>query len=144
MHPAPLAFLVDVEGTLTEFGPSRRTVIEASARFDELASKRDIDLKRLHYVTNAALGPTEASRMSIPCRVHVRAGKPFFNPPEEFIVHGGRTIVVGDQYLTDGLMAWRFGFSFGLVGVAARPPIWPLIQLMAGRALSPLFLRRSS
>ena len=140
LQPQPMALLVDVEGTLTEFVPSQRSVTEALARFDELAVRNGLDRRRLRYLSNAGLA--KGGRWpGMPIRLHCRAHKPFFNPPEEFRSYGPRTIVVGDQYLTDGLLAWRFGFSFALVSARGERPAWPRIQLAVGRALSGLFFR---
>jgi hypothetical protein len=38
-------------------------------------------------------------------------------------------------------MAWRFGFSFGLVTPSGRPPAWPRAQLFVGRMFSCAFFR---
>jgi hypothetical protein len=139
LRPIPEALLVDLEGTLTGFCPSRGAVVEAVGRFDELATRNGLDLRRVHYVTNAGMEEPDAQKMS--GRVHVNARKPFFSPPMEFESHARVTTVVGDQYLTDGLMAWRFGFSFGLVRAWGDQPNWPRMQLYLGRILLRLFFR---
>ncbi len=141
MQPGPAALLVDLEGTLTEFSPSESSVMEAVAHFDEVATRNGLDLGRVHYITNADLKELRAQCAEILARVHLRAQKPFFTPPADFLQHGYRTVVVGDQYLTDGLLAWRFGFSFGLVKAPGHQPLWPRMQLFSGRALSHVFLR---
>lgn len=141
VQPPPLALLVDLEGTITEFCPSPISVIEALAYFDEFATRKGLELRQLHYVTNADL---ELSQLHIPRimnRFHPSAHKPFFRPPPEAVVNRSRTIVVGDQYLTDGLLAWRFGFSFGLVRASWNQPKWPRCQLFFGRSLSFLFFK---
>lgn len=141
LQPAPVALLVDLEGTLTEYCPSRSSVIETVMRFDEIATRNGLDLRRLHYVTNAGLKQIGAECSEITGRIHRDARKPFFSPPEEFRLHGYGTVVVGDQYLTDGLLAWRFGLSFGLVKAFGHRPAWPRVQLSAGRALSHMLFR---
>ena len=141
LRPAPAALLVDLEGTLTEFCPSRTAVIEAVTHFDEVAMRNGLDLHRLHYVTNLDLKELGDQYPGIPPRIHSHAHKPFFTPPAEFKLHGDGTFVVGDQYLTDGLLAWRFGFSFGLVEASGNQPAWPRMQLFVGHALSRMFFR---
>jgi predicted HAD superfamily phosphohydrolase YqeG len=141
LAPPPAALLVDVEGTLTEFEPSQRSVIDALVRFDEMAERNGVDIQRLHYVTNAKVIEGGSKWDTMPSRLHCDAQKPFFTPPEEFRLYGQRTVVVGDQYFTDGLLAWRFGFSFGLVRSRYPQPTWPRLQLFSGRALSWLFFR---
>jgi predicted HAD superfamily phosphohydrolase YqeG len=138
-RPGPTALLVDLEGTLTGFRPTDDSVVEAVTRFDELAKRNGINLPELHYVTNADMSDLGKKRPEVLARVHRRAHKPFFTPPPEFRSRGHRAVVVGDQYLTDGLLAWRWGFSFGLVSEQAHAPMWPRAQLAAGRAVSRVF-----
>ena len=139
IRPAPVALLVDLEGTLTEFCPPRNSVIKALVGFDQAAARNGLDLRLLHYITNADLKDLGAECHAISARLHSHVNKPFYTPPEEFRVHGTGTVVVGDQYLTDGLLAWRFGFSFGLVKASTHQPAWPRVQLLVGRVLCPLF-----
>ena len=142
LRPAPSALLVDLEGTLTEFCPPRSSVLKAVAAFDQVAVRNGLDLRLLHYITNSNLKEFGAECHVISARLHTHANKPFFTPPEEFHLLGNRTVVVGDQYLTDGLLAWRFGFSFGYVLASPHQPVWPRIQLFVGRILCPLFLKQ--
>lgn len=141
LQPPVNGLLVDLEGTLTEFRPSRRSVIKAMAHFDEIAARNGLDLRCLHYVTNADLEEGGARWPVGQARLHPHARKPFFTPPVEIRLHGHGTVVVGDQYLSDGLLAWRFGFSFGLVRAMDQQPTWPRIQLAIGHALAGLFFK---
>lgn len=135
----PEALLVDVEGTLTGFSPSGRVVVESLARFDRIAGCAGLDLRYLHYVTNADFEQSGAAWAGVYGRFHCRARKPLFAPGDEFRLGGRRTLVVGDQYLTDGLLAWRFGFSFALVESVERRPTWPRAQFYVGQVMSRLF-----
>jgi len=141
LRPTPAALLVDVEGTLTEFSPSRGSVIEALKRFDEVARRNSVDLRRVHYITNADFKEFGVQYPDFAARVHPHARKPFFAPPEEFRRYGNDTVVVGDQYLTDGLLAWRFGFSFALVRTSVDQPTWPRVQRAIGRVLALVFFK---
>jgi len=141
LEPTPAALLVDLEGTLTVFSPSRSSVIEALTHFEEVAAENGLDRRRLHYVTNAAFHGLTSRCPGISARLHTRAHKPFFTPPAQFQLYGQATVVVGDQYLTDGLLAWRFGFSFGLIRTSEHQLFWPHMQLSVGQLLSPLFFR---
>ncbi len=141
LHPSPAAVLVDLEGTLTEFSPPPSSVIEALSQFDEAATQNGLPLSKIHYVTNANLGEIKDSCPALSGRFHPAAHKPFFTPPHEFQLRGHRTVVVGDQYLTDGLLAWRFGFSFALVRTNGHEPAWPRLQLFIGRKLAHVFFR---
>jgi len=86
--PPPTALLVDVEGTLTEFKPSRRSVIDALAHFDDIAERNGVDVQRLHYVTNAKVVEDGSRWDAMSSRLHCDAQKPFFTPPEEFRLYG--------------------------------------------------------
>ncbi len=141
LRPPAAAVLVDLEGTLTEFCPCPNSVIQALVRFDEAAARKGLHLNRVHYVTNADVGELSFPYPALSERFHPLARKPFFTPPEEFRQYGCRTVVVGDQYLTDGLLAWRLGFSFALVEAPGRKPAWPRLQVSVGRKLSRLFFK---
>ena len=138
LRPMPSAILVDLEGTLTGFCPLRRSVAGALVNFDTFAKSKGVDLSRLHYVTNAGVRDIRIECPAISDRIHLQAHKPFFTPPKEFRADPMQTIVVGDQYLTDGLLAWRWGFSFGLVRWSGQRPLWPRLQLAFGGLLSNL------
>jgi hypothetical protein len=125
LQPTPVALLVNLEVTLTESCPSRSLAIEAFLHFDEVATQNGLDLNRIHYITNADLKGLGTQFPEISGRLHLYAHKPFFTPPAEFRLHGYGTVVVGDQYVTDRLLAWRFGFSFGLVRASMHQPAWP-------------------
>lgn len=141
LKPLPAAILVDLEGTLVEFGPTVDAVIRAVSSFDSAVSESGIDVDKVHYVSNLNFRvPVGLPGFE---RIHVKANKPFFIPPKLFLDHGPKTFVIGDQYLTDGLLAWRFGFSFALTGRCGREPLWPRVQRSAGRCLCPLFFCES-
>jgi len=137
--PTAEAFLVDLEGTLTGFSPSLAIAVEAITNFDLIGLGRGVFPKEIQYLTNATFQLTGQITPAWSARFHSRAHKPFFVPPAEFRNRGPHTVVVGDQYLTDGLLAWRFGFSFGLVRAVNQQPLWPSTELSIGRWLSPLF-----
>jgi hypothetical protein len=143
LEPRPVALLVDVEGTLTGFAPSPDSVAKSLSSFDKLATRRGLDLLWIHYVTNAGLDHDGASWTGMSTRLHRRAHKPFFSPPKQFILAKHRTVVVGDQYLTDGLLAWRFGFSFAFVSASQPQPTWPRVQSATGRFVSALFFKET-
>ena len=141
LQPVPAALIVDLEGTLVPFSPSPLLVIEAVGEFDEVARRNGFDVRRIQYITNADLKELTAKGTRISARIHSNAHKPFFMPPRQFGHHRRGGLIVGDQYLTDGLLAWRFGFSFGLVRSRWPQPVWPRLQLSVGRALSAAFFR---
>ena len=52
-------------------------------------------------------------------------------------------VVVGDQILTDGLMAWRLQSPFLHYNVGGGPP-WPRLQAIVGNLLAPILFRSLS
>lgn len=140
IKPIPAAFLVDLEGTLTKFSPSQALLLEALTHFEKAASQNGIDTHRIHYVTNAKFRELASWCPEFWARIHTHAHKPFWNPPKEYRLHGRATVVLGDQYLTDGLLAWMSGFSFALVRQVDKP-VWSRVQRSIGCILSPLFFR---
>ena len=139
LQPPPLALLVDIEGTLTGFHPSINAVLEAVASFDRAAIRAGMDLDKIHYVTNASFARVLDLNPSLSPRFHSRSRKPLYTPPREFPRRGFEALVIGDQYLTDGLLAWRFGYSFALVEFLGEMPLWPRLQLAIGHLLSTFF-----
>lgn len=139
IRPVPAGLLVDLEGTLTEFSPVQDSVANAVLGFDNVAADNGFDMNQVHYVTNANFGGLQTHLPTIAHRIHTRAHKPFFKLPNQ--LPDRNVVVLGDQYLTDGLLAWRHGFVFGLVRRAGRLPVWPRTMLLVGRAVSCLFFR---
>jgi hypothetical protein len=139
LRPIPAAILIDLEGTLTGFDPLPSRLLTAVADFDRLAVAQGMDLQRLHYVTNARFAGLELTGNAMGERLHRQANKPFFEAPAQFRGLGRGAVVIGDQYLTDGLLAWRMGYSFALVRAADPGPRWPRVQRRLGQILSPLF-----
>jgi predicted HAD superfamily phosphohydrolase YqeG len=101
------------------------------------------ELQVLVFATNSARRPS-----AIPPVPGVRvlylasAGKPLRTAPYRGLPRPGA--VVGDQVPTDGLLAYRLGFTFlywnpPLVGVPLRPRLMHLL----GRLALPLFFRRN-
>lgn len=141
MRPAPSSLLVDLEGTLTGFSPPSHSAAEALTRFDQIATQNGLDVRQVHYVTNANFKDLMTHLPAVSDRIHIRAHKPFFTPPRQ-ILQCGNAVVLGDQYLTDGLLAWRYQFTFGLVRQSTELPPWPRVMLLLGRAVSRLFWRK--
>jgi predicted HAD superfamily phosphohydrolase YqeG len=140
--PQPLALVVDLEGTLTAFDPALAAVMRAIRSFDRVAAANGIDADSVHYVSNASIDRFNTLSNGDLARIHLRACKPFFTPPDELISHGRATVVIGDEYLTDGITAWRFGLSFGLVRPVAMP-LWPKFQRLMGSCIAPVFFERA-
>lgn len=71
------------------------------------------------------------------------ARKPLLTRPYRDLPKPG--VLIGDQLLTDGLLAWRLGFAFAHVHhLEARRPLGPAIMRQLGRPLRSLLFRRPS
>lgn len=118
--------LCDLEGTLTDWCPSRLDVATAVQHL-----RRSLpDSVGALVVSNAAPPPDGEHQPS----VIWRAGKPDVDLPADALeAMGNRTVVViGDQMLTDGRFARRLArdrdVRFVLVDLPADAPRWPRLQ----------------
>ena len=144
LQPRPKVLLVDIEGTLTGFGPTQLSILAAIQQFDRFMRDNGFKLNSVHYVSNYKMSDVGDEFDSYKGRLHLCAGKPFFALPTDFLNLGVAAGVVGDQYLTDGLLAWRYGFSFLLVNSGIRKPLGPAVQFYAGRLISSMFFESPS
>jgi predicted HAD superfamily phosphohydrolase YqeG len=93
------------------------------------------------FATNSARTPTVLPAVSgVQVAYLASAGKPVRTAPYRGLPQPGA--VIGDQLPTDGLLAYRLGFTFlhwdpGLGGV----PVGPRLMRLAGRPVRPLFFR---
>src|ERR1035438_9450751 len=142
LRPPPDALLVDLEGTITPFSPTAESVIEATLRFDQAATQCGTDISKINYVTNAELSSAVSECPRLAGRLHTRAHKPFCTLPSGCPASNNYCVVLGDQYLTDGLMAWHYDLPFCLVRCSEyRPTCWPRFQFILGRAIAPIFFK---
>jgi predicted HAD superfamily phosphohydrolase YqeG len=102
------------------------------------------ELQVLIFSTNSARTPSAIpSAPGVQVRYVASAGKPLRTAPYRGLPRPGA--VIGDQVPTDGLLAYRIGFTFlhwdpRLAGV----PLGPRMLHLLGRAARPLFFRRSA
>ena len=101
------------------------------------------DLRVLVFATNSARRPSAVPTVAgVEVRYLASAGKPFHVAPYRDLPRPGA--VIGDQVPTDGLLAYRLGFTFmywdpRLAGV----PLGPRLLHLLGRTALPLFFRRN-
>ena len=138
--PGATHLVVDVDGTLLPFRGEGRNSEAFERRLRELTADR-----RLHSVvavSNAATPwPDRERNERIPVTVVARARKPWtsrrsLDRPCEYASEACRRVVIGDQVLTDGLLAFRLGVPF--LRVTARfpgEPTWPRLMRLGGRLL---------
>jgi predicted HAD superfamily phosphohydrolase YqeG len=134
--------IFDVEPLVAWWGGSQQALDQGTAavlaELDELP-----ELQVLVFATNSARRPTELPRVSgVQVRYLTSAGKPLRTAAYRGLPQPGA--VIGDQVPTDGLLAYRLGFTFmywdpRLAGV----PLGPRLLHLLGRTALPLFFRRN-
>jgi predicted HAD superfamily phosphohydrolase YqeG len=149
-HRAPVAthLVVDVDGTLLPFGRVRASD-EAVGRLRDL-----VGAHRPHTVcvaTNArAKVPLSAEYSGIPVTYVTRARKPWthrrrLDAPCEAPEAACLRAVVGDQVLTDGLLALRLDAVFvHVTSPGAHEPPGSRLMRLVGLLLTPLLFRREA
>lgn len=132
----------DVEPLVAWWNTSQRALDQGIAEI--LGSLDQVPgVQALVFATNSARAPAV-----LPPAAGVRvsyvasAGKPFRTAPYRGLPRPGA--VIGDQLPTDGLLAYRLGFTFlhwdpRLAGV----PLGPRLMRLLGRPVRPLFFRRA-
>lgn len=121
--------VVDLENTLVPYGPAR-SAVELEAEMADLPG----GILKAVIVSNARWTRNLDHLGRWP--VVGLARKPFTSLDRiASALEGSRIdVVIGDQYLTDGLLAWRLNVPFIQVHrPAGREPLWPrLMRLMGG------------
>jgi predicted HAD superfamily phosphohydrolase YqeG len=131
VHADAKAWLVDLENTLTGFDPSPREVEVSIQRFcRSLRSDASVVV-----VTNSRIEDSEF--VSIVGAAH----KPFTRSSRLGVRDLNTCVVLGDQPITDGLLAWRLRCPYIECRKSTREPIWPALLRVLGWAIAPLAFR---
>lgn len=129
--PGPLVLVFDADNTLVPQNVSvaafRKGVTEAIERFAQVPT--------VDRVVVASNGPERG----VPSTLH-RANKPWTSRARLGLSGQDDVWIVGDQVLTDGLLAWRLGATFvHLVHDASGEDLRQATLRRAGRRLTRLF-----
>jgi predicted HAD superfamily phosphohydrolase YqeG len=135
--------IFDVEPLVAWWDSGQQTLDRGTAailaRLDEVP-----DLRVLVFSTNSARRPSALPPVAgVQVLYLAAAGKPLRTGPYRDLPRPGA--VIGDQVPTDGLLAYRLGFTFlhwnpQLAGVPAGPRLMHLL----GRLARPLFFREGA
>lgn len=123
--------MLDVEPWVAHWRTGQRELDDAVERLG-----REWGDQHVHVVTNSARGVSDGL-LPASWRYLRVARKPFTRlqvPPG--------AVVVGDQPLQDGLLAWRLGATFVAVPLPRDAPLWARLLHAAGTPVSRLWLRR--
>ena len=132
--------IFDIEPLVAWWDTSQQALDQGIA---EIAGSLDQvpGVRAVVFATNSARTPTALPPVSgVRVTYLASARKPVRTAPYRGLPRPGA--VVGDQLPTDGLLAYRLGFTFlhwdpGLGGV----PLGPRLMRLAGRPVRPLFFR---
>jgi predicted HAD superfamily phosphohydrolase YqeG len=137
----PAALLIDVEPLVAAWGTGDSALLRGlREQLDECSAIAS--LREVFFVTNSRRSPSEAiPSMAFPVSYISHARKPFLEI-SRFSSLRPPVVVVGDQVLTDGLMAWRLNATFVQVPLPAGSSFAVRAQGSLGRVVASLFLRR--
>jgi hypothetical protein len=133
--------MIDVEPLVATWGSSANTLATGLGRI-EARAERLSQLSILVFMTNSRRGrllPLPAGRVSV--SYVSSAGKPW--RLDALRQCPDPIVVIGDQILTDGLLAWRLrsrGARFIHVSTE-HCPWWPRIQACIGSLLGPILFK---
>jgi hypothetical protein len=136
-HSCPATVVVDVEPLIAPWKTRVLTFVEGAVAFQRAIALGAPCVSHLVFATNA-VRPRPALPDVIPLHTAVitTARKPWRT---DYLRGLPRPIVVvGDQPLTDGILAWRLGAIFYKYEPATPMPLWPRLQHAAGLVLGPL------
>jgi hypothetical protein len=136
----PVAVALDVEPLVAHWHDDDATV---AARVSEIreAVAAIPSVEQLAFVTNSPRTVGPLPEEPLPTVWLTEAGKPF-HPERLTSLHPGPWTVVGDQRLTDGLLAHRLRGTFLHTGPVPGTPLWPRLQARAGALTGRLFTRQ--
>ncbi|MCD9625255.1 hypothetical protein [Rhabdothermincola salaria] len=121
--------VLDVHGTVASFDVQGVSLQHAAAEAIELAGT--LGLADIVLLSNARL-PFTSRDIGVP--VTERARKPWRRLPR--LRHRRDAVVIGDQLITDGFLAWRLGAPFvHCTPYSRQAPALPRAQHLIGRCL---------
>jgi predicted HAD superfamily phosphohydrolase YqeG len=137
----PAALLIDIEPFVAAWRTDESALLRGlRERLDECASLASV--QEVVFVTNSRRSPREGvPSTAFPVSYISHARKPFLDI-WRFASLGSPVVVIGDQVLTDGLMAWRLNATFVQLPLPAGASFAVRAQAALGRVVASLFFRR--
>lgn len=132
--------LLDLDNTVLPYRPSPQVIGELAILVQSVLMQLPANV-RIVMSTNTGNHPQSIAQALTGAGIRLieDAGKPRLRRIRR-MSGGDPTVVVGDQPLTDGFIAWRLGVPFILVpGCSESEPLWPKMMRIAGTLLLPLF-----
>jgi predicted HAD superfamily phosphohydrolase YqeG len=134
------SLILDVEPLVADWNTDEANLVEGIS--DTILRLADVPcIETVLFATNSRrrLPPT-FSNHEVGISYLADARKPFRTLPYRLLPRP--TALVGDQLMTDGLLAHRLGFAFGHVQHGEREvPTGPRLMWLCGRLVQPLLFR---
>ena len=139
-----VALLDDIGGQFTLIFDVDGTVARQGAPPNEFAAAVNSAIGgfEAHPRVDRAIALTNGAERGVP-RMISRGNKPWTSRQRLGIVGVGNLVVVGDQVLTDGVLAWRLGAVFIHLVIDADEPRAQKRLRRRGRWFEPLLFKRT-
>jgi predicted HAD superfamily phosphohydrolase YqeG len=136
----PAALLIDIEPFVAAWRTDEPALLRGlRERLAECATI--VSLREVVFVTNSGRSPRDGvPGASFPVSYISAARKPFLDL-SRFASLGSPVVVIGDQAVTDGLMAWRLNAIFVQVPLPDRCSVGVRAQSLLGRMISAFVFR---
>jgi predicted HAD superfamily phosphohydrolase YqeG len=132
--------LVDVEPLIAYWDTSRDELDRGLAA--TLGLLVDSGVSTVVFATNSARTPSaEPATTHLHVTYRAKAGKPLRTAAYRHLPRPG--VVIGDQVATDGVLAWRLGYTFlRYTPTLPAVPLGPRLMRQLGRPLQPLLFHK--
>jgi predicted HAD superfamily phosphohydrolase YqeG len=139
---SPATVIMDVEPLVAHWNSTQQELDRGLALVVSRAEAQTA-IKIICFASNSARHPSVTLKSESIRVVYLNsAHKPLRIRPYERLPRPG--IVVGDQILTDGLLAGRLGYMFLYYDPQLRNvPIWPRVMKVSGSLLGPFIFRKA-
>lgn len=136
----PASLLIDIEPFVAAWRTDEQALLRGlCTQLDRCATIASV--REVVFVTNSDRSPASAlPSMPFPVSYIAQARKPFLDL-SRFEGLEQPLVVIGDQVLTDGLMAWRLNALFLQVPLPARISLAVRAQASLGRIVAALVFR---
>lgn len=138
---APKTVVFDIEPLVAFWDTDQATLVRGVAAILDQVLTETAGVQMVVFATNSQRRLPAAPSGAGPRVLYLAAAsKPLRTAPYRHLPRPG--VVIGDQLATDGVLAWRLGYSF-LHYRPARTPLGPRAMNLLGRPLRPILFTRA-
>ena len=139
----PATLVLDLEPMILAWDASGDELSDALSRIgNALGWAQDPRMQVVIVSNSTRILPRSVSISGDEVTVIGRAAKPW--RPTILATHPKPILIVGDQVVTDGILAWRLGAAFVHWQLSERAPLWPTFQSKVGCAVERLLFAQSA